>query len=41
MVNDTLSKEILTHAKRSEPHESCGFVVSKGGELRYFPCENV
>ncbi|EQA06317.1 hypothetical protein HPS12939_0264, partial [Glaesserella parasuis 12939] len=31
MVNDTLSKEILTHAKRSEPHESCGFVVSKGG----------
>ena len=39
MINDTLRKKILTHAKRSEPHESCGFVVSKGGELRYFPCE--
>ncbi|MDO9944549.1 Mov34/MPN/PAD-1 family protein, partial [Glaesserella parasuis] len=37
----TFEEKIIAHAKRSEPHESCGFVVSKGGELRYFPCENV
>ncbi|MDE3989952.1 C40 family peptidase [Glaesserella parasuis] len=40
-LNMTLEERIIAHAKRSEPHESCGFVVSKGGELRYFPCENV
>lgn len=41
MQNISFTEQILYHAKRSEPHESCGFVVSKGGELRYFPCENV
>lgn len=37
----TLEEKIIYHAKRSEPQESCGFVVSKAGELSYFPCENV
>ncbi|EMY45733.1 phage-like tail assembly protein K [Glaesserella parasuis gx033] len=41
MQNISFTEQILYHAKRSEPHESCGFVVFKGGELRYFPCENV
>ncbi|MDG6308562.1 phage tail protein, partial [Glaesserella parasuis] len=41
MQNISFTEQILYHAKRSETHESCGFVVSKGGELRYFPCENV
>lgn len=37
----TLEEKIIYHAKRSEPQESCGFVVSKGGELHYCPCENI
>lgn len=40
-LNMTFEGKIIAHAKRSEPHESFGFIVSKGGELRYFPCENI
>ncbi|MDY4505370.1 MAG: C40 family peptidase [[Actinobacillus] rossii] len=42
-IDDRLKKEILAHAKQSEPQESCGFVVSEYmyGDLFYFPCENI
>ncbi len=41
MQNISFIEQILYHAKRLEPQESCGFVVSKGGKQHYFPCENI
>lgn len=41
MITEQLKTEILAHAKKSEPQESCGFVISSSGVLFYFPCENV
>lgn len=42
-IDSQLKKEIMAHAKQSEPQESCGFVVSEYmyGDLSYFPCENI
>lgn len=41
MCIDELKQQILTHAKQTEPHECCGFVVSCDGQLHYLACENV
>lgn len=41
MITEQLKIEILAHAKKSEPQESCGFVVSGQDEFFYYPCENV
>lgn len=42
-IPNELEREILSHAKQSEPQESCGFVVSEymHGHLYYLPCKNV
>ncbi|EDK3931785.1 phage tail protein, partial [Salmonella enterica subsp. enterica serovar Muenchen] len=37
MIND----DILTHAKRCTPAESCGYVVKTAFETVYLPCENI
>lgn len=36
-----LEQTIITYAKSQEPHECCGFVVLKGGESHFLPCENI
>ncbi|SUU51192.1 tail assembly protein [Actinobacillus pleuropneumoniae] len=41
MIAEHIKIEILAHAKKSEPQESCGFVVSGQDEFFYYPCENV
>ncbi|EPM2290676.1 hypothetical protein ACTK8D_004505, partial [Escherichia coli] len=33
--------EILAHARRCAPAESCGFVVRTPEGERYFPCVNI
>ena len=40
IIPDKLKKEILSHAKSTEPQECCGFVVFKDG-FSYIPCENI
>ena len=40
IIPDKLKKEILLHAKSTEPQECCGFVVFKDG-FSYIPCENI
>ncbi|MCK3656226.1 phage tail protein [Pasteurellaceae bacterium Macca] len=40
-IDDQTRKEILAHARQSEPQESCGFVISIADGLYYFPCNNV
>lgn len=36
-----LEQTIITYSKSQEPHECCGFVVLKGGESHFLPCENI
>lgn len=40
-IPEQLKQAILAHAKQTAPCESCGFVVFKGKEMRYLPCENI
>lgn len=40
IIPDKLKKEILSHAKSTEPQECCGFVVFKDG-FSYIPCGNI
>lgn len=36
-----LEQQIITYAKSQEPHECCGFVILKGREAHFLPCENI
>lgn len=40
-MDNKLKAEIIAYSKAEEPREMCGFVVLRGGEKIFMPCENV
>ena len=36
-----LEQQLIDYAKQQEPREMCGFVVFKGSEKVFVPCENM
>lgn len=40
LLNKTLTKEILEHAKEEYPKESCGLIVKEGRRKKYIRCSN-
>jgi len=40
-MNETTRRDIIFHARRDFPRESCGLVVVRSGKEIYFPCANL
>ena len=41
LLNKTLEKNILEHAEKEYPNESCGLIVKVGKSKKYIPCINM
>lgn len=41
MLQDKTKADIIRHATRCMPRESCGYVLNVEGKERYYPCKNI
>lgn len=40
-MNTRIKNKIINHAKKDSPHECCGFIVEKDGDIDVVECKNI